>query len=48
MGEGIALEVDAAPLPGRAENLRDGSLDAFVGIADDQLRAPQAAPRQLA
>ena len=48
MGKGIALEVNPAPLPGGAKNLRDGSLDALVRIADDQLYAPQAAPRQLA
>ena len=40
MGQSVALEVDPAPLPGRAQDLRDGGLDAFVGIADDQLHAP--------
>jgi hypothetical protein len=48
MGEGIALEVDTAPLPGGAEHLGDGRLDALVGVADDQLDPAQAAPRQLA
>lgn len=48
MGQGVALEVDAAALPSGAENLRDGGFDALMSIADDQLHAPQAPPRQLA
>jgi hypothetical protein len=39
--------VKPAALPGGAENLRDCGLDALVGVADDQLHPPQAAPRQL-
>ena len=48
MGKGIALEVNPAPLPGGAENLRDGGLDSFVRVRDHQLHAPQATPGQLA
>lgn len=48
VGQCVALEVDAAALPGRAENLGDGGLYALVVVADDQLHATQAAPRQLA
>jgi hypothetical protein len=48
MGEGVALEVDAAALPGGAKHLRDRSLDAFMGVADDQLDPTQAAAGELA
>ena len=48
MGKGIALEVDAAALPGGAEDLRDGSLDTLVGVADDQLHTPQTPAIQTA
>lgn len=36
MGQRIAGEVDAAPLPGRAEDARDRYLDAFEAVGDDQ------------
>jgi hypothetical protein len=48
LGEGVALEVDAAPLPGGAENLRDGGPGALVRVGDDQLHAAQAAAGELA
>ena len=48
MGQGVAHEVDAAPLPSRAQQFGDCRLDPFVGIGDDQLYAAQAPPRQLA
>ena len=34
MGERVAHEVDAAALPGGAEHLGDGGLDALVGVGD--------------
>ncbi len=37
MGEHVAHEVDAAALPCGAEHLGDGSLQAFMGIGDDEL-----------
>jgi hypothetical protein len=43
MGQGVALEVDAAALPGGAEYLGGGRLDAFARVADDQLHAARAA-----
>ena len=48
MGEHVAHEVDAATLPGGAEHLGDGGLDAFMGIGDDELDATQPPARQLA
>ncbi len=48
MGQDVAHEVDAAPLPCRAQHLGDGRLDAFMGIGDDELDAAQAAAGQLA
>ena len=38
----------AAALPGGAETLRDGGLDALVGSRDHQLHPAQTPPRQLA
>src|SRR5688500_10877415 len=37
-----------APLPGGAQDLRDGRFETFVGIGDDQLYALQAAAYQSA
>ena len=37
MGERVAHEVDAAALPGRAQNLGGGGLQALVGVGDNQL-----------
>lgn len=48
MGKGVALEMEAAPQPGGTQNLRDGGLDALMGITDHQLHVPQVAPDQLA
>ena len=48
MDQGVAHEVHATPLPGRAEHARDSGLDAFVGVGDHQLHSAQAAPGQLA
>ena len=48
MRQHVAHEVDAAALPGGAEHLGDGGLDALMGVGDDQLDAAQAAARQLA
>lgn len=47
MGQHVPHEVDAAPLPCRAQHLGDGRLDAFMGIGDE-LDAAQAATGQLA
>src|SRR6516164_8806250 len=38
----------AAALPGGAEHLADGGLDALVGVGDDQLDTAQAAAGELA
>ena len=46
MGQGVPHEVDPAALPGSAEHLGGGRLEALVGIRDDQLDAAQAPPRQ--
>ena len=44
MGEGIPHEVHPAPLPARPlQHRSDGALQAFMGIADDQLHPNQAA-----
>lgn len=48
VGENVAHEVDPAALPGRAEHLGDGGLQAFVGVGDDQLDASEATAGQLA
>lgn len=48
MRQGIAHEVNAAPLPGGGEHLGNGGLDPLMGIGDDQLDAAEAPPRQLA
>jgi hypothetical protein len=48
MGQHIAHEVHPTALPGGAEDLLHGRLDAFMGIGDDQLDAAQAAPGELA
>ena len=48
MRQGVAHEVDAAALPGGAQHLGGGGLEAFVGVRDDELDAAQPAPRQLA
>ena len=46
VGQGVPHQVDAAALPGGAEDAGDRLLEAFVGIGDDQLHAFQAAPDQ--
>ena len=48
MDHGVVNEVNAAPLPGGAENLDDSRLEALMDAADRQLDAPQASARQLA
>ena len=47
MSERVAHEVHAAPLPSRAEHLRDRRLDALMSVGDDELHAPEAAPGEL-
>ena len=48
MPERVPEEVDGAALPGRAQHLRDGLLEAFVGVRDDQLHPGEAAADQRA
>jgi hypothetical protein len=48
MGQDIPLKMHPAALPGRAQDLADRRLDAFVRIRDHQLHAAQSAPGQLA
>jgi hypothetical protein len=48
IGQGIAHEVHAATLPGGAEHLGDGGLEAFMGVGDYQLHATQTAPGEAA
>ena len=49
VGERVPHDVDAAALPVAGEHPgHGGSVDAFVGVADHHLHAPQAAPGQLA
>ena len=48
MSQHVAHEVDAAPLPGGAEHLRNSGLDALVRVGDHQFDAPQTAPGELA
>jgi hypothetical protein len=47
-GEHIPHQVDATTLPGRVQHIRHSSLDALMGIGDDQLDAAQAPPGELA
>ena len=44
----VAHEMNAAALPGGAQHLGDGRLEALVGIGDHQLDAPQAPAREAA
>jgi hypothetical protein len=44
----IAEEVHGATLPGAAQHLGDGLLEALVGVGDHQLHARQAAADQAA
>src|SRR5215469_10972367 len=48
MGQHIAHEVHPAALPGGVQDLGDGSLQALMGIRDNQLDATQTAPGELA
>ena len=48
MDHGVVNEVNAAPLPGGAENLADSRLKALMDAADRQLGTPQASARPLA
>ncbi len=48
VGQRIAGEVDAAALPGGAQHLRHGGLQALMCVGDDELHARQAAPLQAA
>jgi hypothetical protein len=48
MRQHITGEVNPTFLPASAQDLRDGSLDALVGIGDDQPDAAQDPSRQLA
>ena len=49
MGQNITHEVNAAPLPGGRQHLRDGGLDAFMSIRKTtKLDPTQAPPRELA
>ncbi len=47
MGEHVAHEVHAAALPGGAEDLGDGGLEALMGVGDDQLDAASPRPFRL-
>ncbi len=47
IGQGVAHEVDAAALPGRAHDAGNRRLEPLVGIGDDQLHAGQAAPDEV-
>jgi hypothetical protein len=40
--------MDAAALPSGVHQFGDGRRDALVGVGDDELHAPQAAPSELA
>ena len=46
MGQGVAHPVNAASLPGRANDPADGGLEALVGVGDDQLHPAQVAAHQ--
>ncbi|MBA3262490.1 MAG: hypothetical protein H0T69_08495 [Thermoleophilaceae bacterium] len=46
--EAVSEEVDGAALPGRAEHLRQGGLEARVGVRDGELDPNQAAGDQRA
>jgi hypothetical protein len=48
VGQNVAHEVNAAALPARVGHLGGRRLDAFMGVGDDQLDAPEAAPPELA
>jgi hypothetical protein len=48
MGQSITHEVNPAALPCGGENLRDGGLDALMGVGDDKLDAAQAPAGKLA
>ena len=48
MAEHVAQEVDSAALPGAAEHLGDGGLEAGVGVGDDQLHPLQPASAERA
>jgi hypothetical protein len=48
MGQGIALEMHAAALPGGGQDACGGRLDTLVRVRDDQLHARQAAPDEIA
>src|SRR6202035_4436613 len=48
MGQCVAHEVDAAPLPTGIGHLGDGGLDALMSIGDNELDAAQAAAGELA
>jgi hypothetical protein len=46
--EHVPHEVDAAALPGGAEHLGDGRLQALMRVGDDEFDAAKAAPGELA
>ncbi len=46
VGHGIAHEMHTAALPSRIEDLGNGRFQAFVGVGDDQLYAPQSTPHE--
>ena len=48
VGHGITHEMHTAALPGRIEDLGYSCFQAFVGVGDDQLHAPQATSHEAA
>lgn len=48
VGQDVAHEVDTATLPRRAQQLRYGGFDTFMGVGDDKLHSPQTPARQFA
>ena len=48
MAEAVAQEVDGAPLPGRADHLRDRGLQPLVRIRDDELEVGELTPQERA
>ena len=48
VGERVSHEVNAAALPGGVQDLGGRRLEAFVGVGNDQLDAPEATTRQRA
>ena len=46
VGQRVAHEVHAAALPGGLEHLGSSGLDPQMGVGDDQLHTPQAAPHE--